>query len=99
MMSFVNKNEGTIKKAFIKETLFMENICDAKESASGNFRKNIAVSDEFKVVEIQKAYESGGISQQQLTIKQIDLLCDLYEEQISNLDDVIKSSKDKLGLI
>ena len=49
-----------------------------------NSIRNIEV-DENNIFELQRRYHSGEISVEELTDEQIDVLCDLYDEQIADL--------------
>ena len=52
--------------------------------------------DEIEIIELQKLYRRGEISEEQLTKRQIELLSELYDKQISELEKSNERRKEKL---
>jgi len=67
---------------------------DAKETFS-EYIKNIE-DDETRLIKLQKKYRSQEIAEEDLTEKQINSLCDLYDKQIECLK---KSNEIRVGKI
>ena len=95
----IEKNEENIfgkiknffKNLFGKKEVDVNNISneelEMEMEKSEDFRnsiRNIEV-DENNIFELQRRYHSGEISVEELTDEQIDVLCDLYDEQIADL--------------
>lgn len=95
----IEKNEENIfgkikeffKNLFRKKEVDVNNISneelEIEMEKSEDFRnsiRNIEV-DENNIFELQRRYHSGEISVEELTDEQIDVLCDLYDEQIADL--------------
>ena len=95
----IEKNEENIfgkikeffKNLFRKKEVDVNNISneelEMEMEKSEDFRnsiRNIEV-DENNIFELQRRYHSGEISVEELTDEQIDVLCDLYDEQIADL--------------
>ncbi len=95
----IEKNEENIfgkiknffKNLFGKKEVDVNNISneelEIEMEKSEDFRnsiRNIEV-DANNIFELQRRYHSGEISVEELTEEQIDVLCDLYDEQIADL--------------
>lgn len=95
----IEKNEENIfgkiknffKNLFGKKEVDVNNISNEelememeKSEYFRNSIRNIEV-DENNIFELQRRYHSGEISVEELTDEQIDVLCDLYDEQIADL--------------
>lgn len=95
----IEKNEENIfgkikeffKNLFRKKEVDVNNISneelEMEMEKSEDFRnsiRNIEV-DENNIFELQRRYHSGEISVEELTDEQIDVLSDLYDEQIADL--------------
>ena len=82
-----DKLKNFFKKIFLKQKLLEENkISNEKivknENEKNDFKKQY--SKDYEIYDIQKKYEKGEISEDDLTISQIKKLINLYKEQINN---------------
>ena len=97
--NLIERNEvnifGKIKNFF--KTLFGKKDIEVNDIVDENIEMEMEKSDTFRssikniendadnIFELQRRYHSGEISVEELTDEQIDVLCDLYDEQIADL--------------
>lgn len=90
---FLNKIKEIINKIFKKKIPLLENKKEHAANIEKDFRNDIVVGEEHKRIDLQKAYESGKIKEEELTIEQIDVLTTLYKNQIDKLDNEINKKR------
>lgn len=90
-----NKIKAFFKRWFVgeekQETVIINKEQDFKEEL-----KNVE-NEETKLVELQKKYRAGEIAAEELTMEQIDALCNLYDKQILDIEKSIENKKVKLA--
>lgn len=102
----MKKNENSIvykiKKFFIK--LFNKKDISVEEHEeqqasmrkdNSSFKVNMKVEElnDAKVLELQQKYRKGEINLKELTNEEIDKLCELYDEQICEIQKKIESKR------
>lgn len=84
------KIKNILKRLFKKQKLLEENILE-NEVKQINFKKEI--SQNTAIYNIQKMYEEGKITEDDMKISEIRKLISLYKEQINMLDREIAIKK------
>ena len=85
-------NNYEISKESIDKTNNIE------DTSKNDFFKRIQTIDDENtlLLKLQKQYENGEVSEESLTPKQIDDLCNLYEKQIDDLKEKINNIKNQI---
>lgn len=86
------ENTTQIKEENINKNTNVEN------SSSNDFFKRIQTIDDENtlLLKLQQQYENGEIQEENLTPKQVNDLCNLYEKQIEELKGKIANVKSKI---
>lgn len=84
------KIKNILRRLFKKQKLLEENILE-NEVKQINFKKEI--SQNTAIYNIQKMYEEGKITEDDMKISEIQKLISLYKEQINMLDREIAIKK------
>ncbi len=87
------KIKNIFRKLFKKQKLLEENILKT-EVKTNNFKQEL--SENTEIYNIQKMYDDGKISEDEMKISDIRKLINLYKEQISMLDREILTKKAKV---
>jgi len=87
----MNRIIEKIKKFFYKlkndeNLLLAENTNNADRKTSYDFKQNLDVRDEQKIIDLQRKYEIGEISDKELSPFQVLDLINLYKKQIKDLN-------------
>lgn len=96
--SILYKIKNFFMKLFNKKDKAVEEVTSEQTSTYKNnsgFKDDIKVPelDEARILEIQQRYRNGDINLNELTNEEIDKLCDLYDEQINELQKKIESKR------
>ena len=100
----MNKIIEKIKEFFYKlkndkKILLVENTNNNSKNKLNEFKESLDVKNEQKIVDLQKKYESGEISNKELSPFEILDLIDLYKKQMSKLDIEISLKQSKLNKV
>lgn len=87
------KIKNIFRRMFSKQKLLEEPILEPKMKTS-NFKQGLR--KETEIYNIQKMYDEGKITEDELQISQIKKLINLYKEQINMLDRDINIKKAKI---
>lgn len=87
------KIKNIFRKLFKKQKLLEENILKT-EVKTNNFKQEL--SENTEIYNIQKMYDDGKISEDEMKISDMRKLINLYKEQISMLDREILTKKAKI---
>ena len=88
--NFMNK---ILKKDVLEETV-IENVYEGKNLKSELRKEN---EDREKILELQKAFEKGLISEDEMSLEDKTKIKDLYDEQIEELDIKIREKQAELN--
>ena len=96
--SIISKIKRFFTKLFNKQDEVVEVGEEQQDYAQKNnsaFKDNMKVEEltEERVLELQQKYRNGDVSLKELTNEEIDKLCELYDEQISELQKRIESKR------
>ncbi len=87
------KIKNIFRELFKKQKLLEENIIKT-EVKTNNFKQELSVNT--GIYNIQKMYDEGKISEDEMKISDIRKLINLYKEQINMLDREILAKKAKI---
>ena len=87
------KIKNIFRKMFSKQKLLEERMLEF-EIKTSNFKQELR--KETEIYNIQKMYDEGKITEDELQISQIKKLINLYKEQINMLDRDINIKKAKI---
>lgn len=85
-----SKKNKVVEEQITESTISEENNSDFKESIK------ITEDEESKLLELQRRYRRGEISEKDLTDEQIESLCTLYDKQIEEIQKTIELKSQKL---
>ena len=96
--SIISKIKRFFTKLFNKQDEVVEVGEEQQDYAQKNnsaFKDNMKVEEltEERVLELRQKYRNGDVSLKELTNEEIDKLCELYDEQISELQKRIESKR------
>ena len=96
--SIVYKIKRFFIKLFNKKDISVEEHEEQQASMrkdNSSFKVNMKVEEltEERVLELQQKYRNGDVSLKELTNEEIDKLCELYDEQICELQKRIESKR------
>lgn len=75
------------KKENLESAESIESVSNIRENSKNTFLESIKniENEETKLLKLQEQYRSGKIREEELSKEQVDMLCALYDKQISQL--------------
>lgn len=89
------KIKNILKRLFKKQKLLEENVLKTEVKTS-NFKQEL--SENTAIYNIQKMYDEGKITEDEMKISEIRKLISIYKEQINMLDREITTKKAKIQI-
>lgn len=89
------KIKNILKRLFKKQKLLEENLLKTEVKTS-NFKQEL--SENTAIYNIQKMYDEGKITEDEMKISNIRKLISIYKEQINMLDREITAKKAKIQI-
>ena len=95
MSKLFEKIKRFFEKLIKKEKVMLieekkEETTESLSSEKNEFKNRLDIRKEQEIIELQKKYESGEISENKLSPIQVIQLVKLYEKQVNDLDTTIK---------
>ena len=95
MSKLFEKIKRFFEKLIKKEKVMLieekkEETTESLSSEKNEFKNRLDIRKEQEIIELQKKYESGDISENKLSPIQVIQLLKLYEKQVNDLDTTIK---------